>query len=177
MQRPKKKKKVEKVEDKVEDEETEEEQEEDEEEEKEEDEEEETQEDVEEEPQDSEDENGDEAAEGEAPASSVQKQQTFAGNRAPAGKDNLELYNIKVANYRKIQTEMDKQNPELKKMNHRINGQTEYWKHMQETIKLLKKDNKDVTQEQFKGCFSAAAKAWKEKATEALRKEIDAEKW
>jgi hypothetical protein len=68
-------------------------------------------------------------------------------------------------------------NPSLKKLNHKVNDQTKYWKHMQEVIEKLKKDNKDATQADYMKCFSEAAKSWTAKCVQALKEQTTQEIW
>ena len=104
---------------------------------------------------------------------------TFAGNRPPLGEDRMELFNLKKQKFWACQAEIDEQNPspEAKKLNHKVNDQFKYWKHMQEATAQLKKDNADATQDDYRKCFSEAAKSWHAKCVQALNQQTTQEKW
>ena len=71
---------------------------------------------------------------------------------------------------------MDFQDPSLKRLNHKVNDQFKYWKHMQEATAQLKKDNADATQADYRKCFSEAAKGWRAKCVQALNQQTTQEK-
>jgi len=102
---------------------------------------------------------------------------TFAGNRPPAGADALELFNLKKTAFQLCQQETDEKNPSLKKLNHKVNDQFKYWKHMQEAIAKLKEDNEDATQADYRKCFGEAAKSWRAKCVQTLKENTELEVW
>ena len=102
---------------------------------------------------------------------------TFAGNRAPQCKENLELFNLKKDEFYKQQMAFDASWPHLKKTNHKVNHPFKYWKHMQEAIKTVKKENPDATQGDYKKAFSEAAKGWKDKVTAGIKGLERTETW
>ena len=103
---------------------------------------------------------------------------TFAGNRPPAGKDGLELFNFKKQAFLDCQAGIDEKNPsEVKKVNHRVNDQFAYWKHMQEAVAQLKLDNAQATQADYRKCFGEAAKSWRAKCVLSLKELFGMEIW